>query len=51
MTTELFVSGGFILLFVAVSVMSLEFGDKKMSVLDRWKGVRHQWAKDHHGID
>ena len=34
-----------------VALLSLEFGDKQMSVLDRWRGVRHQWARDHHGID
>ncbi|WP_158220302.1 hypothetical protein [Kineosporia sp. A_224] len=48
---EIFASVGFLLLLVVVAAMSIEFGDKQMSVLDRWKGVRHQWAKDHHGID
>lgn len=40
-----------LVVLITLAMVSIEFGDKQMSVLDRWKGVRHQWAKDHHGID
>jgi hypothetical protein len=47
-----FVGVAIVLGLLAVAAgLSLEFGDKQMSVLDRWRGVRHQWARDHHGID
>ena len=34
-----------------LAALSIEFGDRQMSVLDRWLGPRHAWARDHHGID
>ena len=43
--------GVMLIVLVTLAMISIEFGDKQMSVLDRWKGVRHPWAKDHHGID
>lgn len=38
-------------LLAVAAGLSLQFGDKQMSVLERLRGVRHAWARDHHGID
>jgi hypothetical protein len=50
-TTEILIAVGSLVPWTVIALMSIEFGDKQMSVLDRWLGPRHAWARDHHGID
>lgn len=33
-----------------VALMSFEFGEKSLSVMDRWRGVRRPSTRDHNGI-
>ena len=47
-----FVGLGIVVGLLALAALALvPFGPRGLSVLDRWRGVRHPWAKDHHGID
>ena len=38
-------------LLAVVALMQVPIGPRRLSVMDRWRGVRHPWAKDHDGID
>jgi hypothetical protein len=43
----------FLIFFVpmlVVCLMSFEFGEKGLSVMDRWRGVRRPSTRDHNGI-